>query len=118
MRTCLILYSLFNPSDYKYFPKCPLKATTCIDCPGCGSQRAIHNLLNLNFADAFRENALLILSIPYLMVGAYLDLKKNKTPQEVKWRERLMGTKAIWIIFGIIIIFWILRNIPSFSEYL
>jgi hypothetical protein len=84
---------------------------TSLDCPGCGSQRAIHHLLNLEIGRAFYANALLVLFIPYILFGAMFDFFRieNKTLQKIK--NIFYGTTAIWIVFGIIISYWILRNL-------
>ncbi len=84
---------------------------TGFQCPGCGSQRAIHSLLNLDFHTAFQHNALLLISIPYIILGSVFELIKAPTQRSLKIRKILFGQKAIWLIFTIIILFWILRNI-------
>ena len=109
-----ILYRTFNPVENKYFPKCPFKELTGLKCPGCGSQRAIHYLLNFDLTDALKENALLVASIPYLIVGLVFESLKNPGENTLKWRRRLYGKRAIFVVLFIIIAFWILRNFGSF----
>ena len=104
-------YKRYNPINNNYFPKCPFRELTGYKCPGCGSQRAIHYLLNFDVKDALKENLLLVIFIPYLLIGFIFELKKNKNDKLLKWRKRLFGTKAIFIILFLIIAFWILRNI-------
>lgn len=106
-----ILYRTYNPNGNVYFPKCPFRELTGLKCPGCGSQRAIHYLLNFEIEDAFGENMLLVLSIPYLIIGFIFDLIKNPNDEVLKLRKILFGVKAIYIILIIILSFWILRNI-------
>ena len=55
----IILYKIFDPLQYFFFPKCPIKSLTGLDCPGCGGQRATHLLLNGEFKAAFFQNPLL-----------------------------------------------------------
>ncbi|HYH57581.1 MAG TPA: DUF2752 domain-containing protein, partial [Anseongella sp.] len=62
----LSLYFFFDPSLAGFFPPCPFKRLTGLDCPGCGSQRALHALLNLHVGAAFRFNPLLLTAIPFL----------------------------------------------------
>jgi len=107
----IYLYKTFNPADNIFFPKCPFRTLTGYKCPGCGSQRAIHSLLNLNITSAFKENLLLVISIPYLLIGFVFNTKKVKNDKIVLWRKLLYGTNAIKIILVLIILFWILRNI-------
>jgi di/tricarboxylate transporter len=57
---------------------------------------------------------LLVISIPYLILGAYFDMVKLKTERQFKIRKMLYGQKAILIILIIVIGFWIFRNILDF----
>lgn len=105
-----VVYKNFNPAVNAYFPKCPSKLITGLDCPGCGSQRAIHQLLNFDLKGALKMNALLVVSIPYLITGFVFDnIPKNE--KVLKWRKRLFGEKAIYIILFIIVAYTVLRNI-------
>jgi hypothetical protein len=110
----MLIYALYDPADSPIFPKCPFRSLTGYKCPGCGSQRAIHDLLHLDIAAAFRENFMLMLAIPYMITGAVFDLIKKPGPRLISWRKILFGTKAIFIVLFLIIAFWILRNIYGF----
>jgi len=110
----LIIYSIFDPANTDLFPKCPFRQITGYKCPGCGSQRAIHHLLSFDIFGAFKDNMLLVVSIPYIITGAIFDLVKQPSQKFLKWRKFFFGTKAIFIVLGIIISFWILRNIYGF----
>ena len=107
----IILYKFYNPSEYIYFPKCPLKFFTGIKCPGCGSQRAVHRLLNFEIINAARENLMLVLSVPYILTGFVFDVLKKSDERFLKWRKIIFGQKAIYIILSTVFAFWILRNI-------
>lgn len=109
--TLIIVYKVYNPSENIYFPKCPFRVMTGYKCPGCGSQRAIHSLLNFDIRNAVNENAILLLSIPYLIMGFAFDLIKKPNKKILKWRKRLFGVTAIYVILFVILTFWILRNI-------
>lgn len=106
----VFVYKNYNPNKNNYFPKCIVLKTIGYKCVGCGSQRAVHSLLNFNIKQAAYYNIILVLSIPYLLLGAFFDFKKNKTQNQIKWQRKLYGTKAIWIITIIILFFLILRN--------
>jgi hypothetical protein len=88
-----------------------MKEMTGLKCPGCGSQRAIHYLLNFDILSAIKENAILVISIPYILTGVAFDSVKKSNENILKWRKILFGQKAIFVILSIIIAFWILRNI-------
>jgi len=105
-----VIYYTLDPADYSFFPKCPFYWLTGYKCPGCGSQRAIHHLLHLDFPGAFKENPLLVISIPYIIGGFLFDYTKlNDTFPRT--RKILYGKIAIKIVFIIVISFWIIRNI-------
>tara|TARA_B110000967_G_scaffold205987_1_gene251687 strand:+ start:943 stop:1326 length:384 start_codon:yes stop_codon:yes gene_type:complete len=106
-----ILYRTYNPSGNIYFPKCPIRELIGLKCPGCGSQRAVHSLLNFDIFNAITENAILVLSVPYILTGLVFDSLKRTNESILKWRRKLFGKKAIFVILTIIISFWILRNI-------
>jgi len=106
-----VIYTYFNPNESDFFPKCPFLWLTGYQCPGCGSQRAIHYLFNFDVYHAFHENMLLVISIPYIILGAYFDMVEIKSDRQLRIRKFLYGQKAIVIILVIIIGFWILRNI-------
>ncbi len=108
------LYKTFSPSEVGIFPRCPTKLVFGIECPGCGSQRAIHHLLNFEIAEAIQMNILVVLSIPYLIIWScfaiYFRSTDNPTDRVLKWRKRLFSTTALYILLAIIVIFTIVRN--------
>lgn len=75
---------------------------TNLYCPGCGMTRAIKSLLLLDFSQAIRYNALIII-LP-LLIFSFIFEKKVKIPN---W---------IWYLLLIIVILYgILRNITAFN---
>ncbi|WP_372793505.1 DUF2752 domain-containing protein [Lutibacter sp.] len=107
-----ILYFFVNPSDVNFFPKCPLYLTTGIYCPGCGSQRATHQLLQFNLIGVLQQNVLyffgiLILGYHGMITGLNLYFKKSIY-------NYIYHPKTPIIILVIIIIYWVLRNIPYY----
>lgn len=109
--TLSIVYYNFNPEVYKFFPECPFHKFLHLDCPGCGSQRAVHALLNGNILQAADYNLLLVISLPFLMFHFLLEvlnyLGKRKYSLKI-WQNPLTPI----IIFAIVILFWIVRNLP------
>ncbi len=106
-----LIYKLINPYETDFFPKCIFLQLTGYQCPGCGSQRAMHHLFNFELYPAFKENMLLVVSIPYLLLGAYFDMVSLKTERQFRIRKMLYGQRAIMVILVIVIGFWILRNV-------
>ena len=56
-----VLYT-FDPSISRFYPPCAFRALTGLQCPGCGSTRALHQLLHGNVAVAFRMNPMLFVA--------------------------------------------------------
>ena len=101
---------ILDPAQSAVFPPCPLHFTTGFYCPGCGSLRALHQLLQGNLAAAWAMNPLTMILLPFIGYGLLSQTL-------VLWRGRglpgvfLSGT-AIRILCGAIVLFGILRNIP------
>src|SRR2546423_6342732 len=64
----------FNPASpsNQFFPKCPFRLITGLQCPGCGSTRAFYQLLHLHPIAAFKLNPLFILTLPFLVCGVLI----------------------------------------------
>ena len=108
----LSLYFFINPSEYNFFPKCPLYSYTGIYCAGCGSQRAIHQIVNGHIVTGIRHNYLLVLVIAVLAYKTVLFLLNkiyNKTYFDIFHKP--IVTKIILIL---VLLFWALRNINHF----
>lgn len=86
-------------------------------CPGCGSLRALHQLLHGNFATALRFNPLLFVTL--LLVGFIAATKllrrKNVLPVvESPTNSPLALHPAwIWAYLGLALAFWVCRNLPG-----
>ena len=109
------LYKFYNPVDYSFFPKCPFLSFTGYKCPGCGSQRAIHHLLNFEFHLAISQNLLLVFSIPYLLTGFFLDNINFQSEKLLSIRKFLFGKTAIYIILALILVYWLIRNLLCYN---
>ena len=105
-----MVYYFINPAESWFFLKCPVNDVTGLSCPGCGSQRAIHELLHLNFKQAFAYNPLLIAAIPYTALGIAFNTETLKT-RYPKTRKFFYGQRALYVVLVVVILFFILRNI-------
>ena len=104
-----MVYYFNNPAESWFFLKCPVNYVTGLSCPGCGSQRAIHELLHLNFKQAFAYNPLLIAAIPYTALGIAFNTETLKT-RYPKTRKFFYGQRALYVVLVVVILFFILRN--------
>ncbi len=92
----------FDPVRVTVFPVCPFHQWTGLWCPGCGTTRALHQLLHGNVAAAFRFNAL---SMAMLPVAGYLIVRGDASTLKPTW---------IWALLVVIVAFGVLRNIPAY----
>jgi len=102
------IYFSINPATSKYFPRCFFYTVTGYKCPGCGSQRAIHAILNGNFVEALSYNAFLLVSIPIIVFYLLNDYTKV-----VPSRVSEVATHPV-VIAGLcvaIVLWWVLRNV-------
>lgn len=108
----LYYYYRFNPSvDTTHFISCPSKTILGFNCPGCGSQRLIHHLLNFEFGQAFRYNPLLFIGLPF--VGFILVQFISNTIFGTNYRTKLFyNNKFVLFIFILLLLYAVLRNIP------
>jgi hypothetical protein len=107
-----VLFYFLNPTEHVLFPRCLFNSITGYYCPGCGSQRAIHSLLHLDFAGVVSYNFLFIPAFLFIFYH-YLHPLLNKI---FNWRlPNIVYFKSTpWIVFGIVILFWIARNLPFY----
>ena len=110
--TGVYLYSQYNPEDYLLFPKCPVYTITGYQCPGCGSQRALHNFFQGNILMAFAHNPLIMFLVPYIMLGIYIEYISNKSASlTARLRNIFYGKWAQLTLAIVIVSYTILRNI-------
>lgn len=105
----LSLYFIYNPSEFTFFPKCPFHSITNLYCPGCGSQRAIHDILHGNIIEGLKHNALILLLALVLIYELIVLLMRSifkKTMYNV-----LHNSKTTYTLLYLVILFWALRNI-------
>jgi hypothetical protein len=108
-----LLYFFIYPAYGKYFPKCLFYSFTGLYCPGCGSQRALAALLHGDITRALRDNLLAMVTLPFLFYSFTILCLNTFSKQQ--FRNKIFYSpvfvKAVLII---IIVFSIVRNIPSY----
>ena len=99
-----------DPATSGLFPPCPVRYLTGWYCPGCGSLRAIHQLLHGNLRAAWAMNPLTVVLLPFLAYGlasfALFEIRGRGLPQPF--------LRAVWIraLCAAIILFGVARNLP------
>lgn len=91
---------------------CPTQVLTHLDCPACGSLRAVHDLTRLDLASAASSNLLLVVALPVVVA---LWLRRVA----VAWRggealRPLTVPTAVWVVgLGAAAAFTVARNLPG-----
>ncbi|NLX67386.1 MAG: DUF2752 domain-containing protein [Bacteroidales bacterium] len=110
LAAALYIFYTFDPEAQPLFPKCPFLLATGFECPGCGSQRAIHSLLHFDIGAALRYNAFMVLALPYIFLGIWLEYfggKKRFSSIE----KFFFGRWSAVVVLIVIFLFWIVRNL-------
>lgn len=105
-------YFTINPTEVDFLLKCPLYKTTGVYCPGCGSQRALHHLLHFNFLKAAHNNIILIIGLIAIIYHYGIKLINYYFTKNIK--SIFNTNKTLLIVLLLIILFWILRNVPYY----
>lgn len=103
----LLIYGFVDPEG-GYMPQCVIHSLTGWSCPGCGSQRFLHALLNGDVAKAVSYNYFVPVGVVLIAAGVWLESTRRSHP--VRYR-RFMKPVWLYAILGLIIIWSILRNI-------
>lgn len=113
----ILIYYFFDPSTSGWFPKCPLKELTGYECAGCGVQRSFHSILHLRFIEAFKYNALFVLSILYFLLLIILkyseSLRSNKKLQNI-----FFSKQSIFFLIIIVLLFSLLKNTDCYKAFI
>lgn len=95
-----------------YIP-CVFKLATGLKCPGCGITHMIIDILHLDFQNAFYENPLLFVALPFAVISYAINrvyyIRNGRKKEYGKISHALLYAMLI-----LIIIFWIVRNLPVF----
>ena len=99
---------VFEPGKTGLFPVCLFRFFTGYQCPGCGSTRAMHQLLHGHVVAAFELNPLFLLAIPFLLyalVRYSAVVMRGGVP-----RHNTLPPLYIYALFFVVLSFWIFRN--------
>ena len=88
----------FNPQSVSWIPKCPVHALTGLDCPGCGTARALHAASHGHLREAFRYNPILAVAVPFLVV---IVIKP-------RWAKK---PSVSWSVFAVAVLWMLVRNL-------
>jgi len=103
---------VFEPGKTGIFPSCLFRLLTGFQCPGCGSTRAMHQLLHGHVVAAFELNPFFLLAIPFLLYALIrysVVVMRGGVP-----RQNTLPPPYIYALFFIVVSFWIFRNTPFY----
>lgn len=105
----VLMLALGNPYSLQWPLKCPLYWLTGLQCPLCGMQRMLHELLHLNLMKAWQLNAGLMLCLPYITI---MMLGQVYAPA-MQWRfvRWCYTDRVIFTISALMIMWGVTRNL-------
>ncbi len=102
----------FEPGKSGIFLPCPFRLLTGFNCPGCGTTRALHQILHGHLETAFMLNPLFLIAIPFLLFALLrysVAVMRGGRP-----RPNAVPAPFLYALFFIILTFWIFRNTPLY----
>ncbi|MEU4510331.1 DUF2752 domain-containing protein [Nonomuraea wenchangensis] len=104
------LVGAVDPNEPGHYPTCPFLALTGLYCPGCGTLRSIHALAHLDPVAALGLNPLMVAMIPFLLFwwGRWVVRALQGRPR----RTTLAHPAWLWAFLAIVVVYWIVRNLP------
>ena len=105
----LLLLYIGNPASESWLLKCPLYQFTGWQCPLCGSQRAIHEMLHGHIGEAWRYNPALWLAMPYLVAWAAGALMPSlERYRIVRWARQ---DRVLAVVTALLLLWGVVRNL-------
>ncbi|WP_419563409.1 DUF2752 domain-containing protein [Ruminococcus sp.] len=89
-------------------PPCYIHHFTGLYCPGCGATRAVYALVNGDILLSLRQNAFLAVGIVIVLI-LYIQFVLRAFGKKINTFINTQG--FIWIMFALLIVYTILRNI-------
>ncbi len=99
----------FPPEQYHFYPQCPVYALFHIECPGCGTTRALAAMLHGSIGQALRMNALTTLLLPIATIYAALCYGRYLRRQPLRLPK--VPVQATYAGIAAALVFMVLRNL-------
>src|SRR5215468_10118967 len=107
---------IFEPGKSGFFPPCPFRTLTGLNCPGCGTTRCLHQLLHGEVVNAFELNPLFMVMLPFGIWFLVRYTWAALTGRKLRAIEMKPG--YVWPVVGLIVGFWIFRNTSMYPFHL
>jgi hypothetical protein len=102
---------IFDPAQGGFYPSCMFHNLTGLNCPGCGSLRALHHLTHGEILVAFRSNPLLMTLLPLFAFIGVRWLQHGRGPFEND--SIFLRPATAWTLLAATLVFTVLRNLPG-----
>jgi len=99
-----------DPNTAGHYPTCPFLAVTGWYCPGCGALRAVHALGHGDLMTALARNPFAVVAIGCVVLAWLAWLLRTLTGRPRRW---MLPRWALYSVLGMIVAFWVLRNLPG-----
>lgn len=106
----LALTAAVDPNEPGHYPLCPTQAIAGVDCPGCGSLRAMHALGRGDLGAAADHNLLLVAALPVL---AWIWLRWVRRSWFDLPRPEPVSGRWVWGLLALVAVFAVVRNLPG-----
>ena len=101
----------FPPTLYSFYPQCPIYEHLHLQCPGCGSTRALAALLHGHLHDALRFNALFVVILPVPALYAALLCRRAWMDPIFRWPA--VPPLVTHCALATAALFTVIRNLPG-----
>jgi hypothetical protein len=103
---------LRDPHDSGSWGYCPYKLLTGMDCPGCGSLRAVNDLTDGHLVAAASSNLLFVAMVP-VAVAMWVGWARRSRSGLPAPRRSARATQVTWAAAVVVtVVFTVLRNTP------
>ena len=107
---CSLVLFWFDPAQNHFYPVCLFHRVTGLLCPGCGSLRALHQLLHGRLGAAFRFNPMLIAALPLVVALVFRFAARESRCEPGR---PLISGRWFWVLGFITLVVSIWRNLPG-----
>jgi hypothetical protein len=104
----LLIIAFLPPEEHSFYGTCIFRSVTGLDCAGCGTLRGTHALLHGEITQAWRLNALFVISIPFLVYALLIQFRW--VPERGFVYSVYSFFNRWWIIIGLIVLWTVVRN--------
>ena len=102
----------YPPTPTSWYPGCQFHTLTGLHCPGCGTTRALHALLNGRFVQSLAYNPLIYFVLP--VVGWWAARSLWAWWQVMPPPEPGRSATRVGVALTVVMLaFWVLRNLPA-----